>query len=96
MLERCAELRSCTSTASVARRIPWSSGRAPGCASPEAGEVPDRPGRDPDDEQRYSTLEFRASAAVDEGDIWPVGFAIVAWFPEVQEKVTELVARAVS
>jgi uncharacterized protein YdhG (YjbR/CyaY superfamily) len=46
--------------------------------------------------QRYSTLEFQDSAALDEGDIWPVGFAIVDWSPEVEEKVTELVARAVS
>jgi uncharacterized protein YdhG (YjbR/CyaY superfamily) len=45
--------------------------------------------------QRYSTLEFQDSAALDEGDIWPVGFAIVDWSPEVEEKVTELVARAV-
>jgi hypothetical protein len=46
--------------------------------------------------QRYSTLEFQDSAALDSGNIWPVGFAIVDWSPEVEEKVTELVARAVS
>jgi uncharacterized protein YdhG (YjbR/CyaY superfamily) len=45
--------------------------------------------------QRYSTLEFQDSAALDSGSIWPVGFAIVDWSPEVEEKVTELVARAV-
>jgi uncharacterized protein YdhG (YjbR/CyaY superfamily) len=45
--------------------------------------------------QRYSTLEFQDSAALDSGNIWPVGFAIVDWSPEVEEKVTELVARAV-
>ena len=46
--------------------------------------------------RRYSTLEFQDSAALDDGSIWPVGFAIVDWSPEVEEKVTELVARAVN
>ena len=46
--------------------------------------------------QRYSTLEFQDSARLDDGDIWAVGFAIVAWTPEVEKKVAELVAAAVS
>ena len=46
--------------------------------------------------QRYSTLEFQDSAHLDEGDVWPVGFAILAWTPEVQDKVAALVRRAVS
>ena len=46
--------------------------------------------------QRYSTLEFQDSAHLDDGDIWAVGFAIVAWTPEVEKKVAELVAAAVS
>ena len=46
--------------------------------------------------QRYSTLEFQDSAHLDDGDVWPVGFAIVAWTPEVEKKVAELVETAVS
>src|SRR3954465_12972662 len=37
--------------------------------------------------QRYSSLEFQDSAHLDEGDVWPVGFAIVSWTPEVADKV---------
>jgi uncharacterized protein YdhG (YjbR/CyaY superfamily) len=46
--------------------------------------------------QRYSTLEFQDSARLDDGDLWPVGFAIQKWTPAVEKKVTELVGRAVS
>ena len=46
--------------------------------------------------QRYSTLEFQDSAHLDDGDLWPVGYAIVTWTPEVERKVAELVTAAVS
>jgi uncharacterized protein YdhG (YjbR/CyaY superfamily) len=46
--------------------------------------------------QRYSTLEFQDSAHLDDGDLWPVGYAIVAWTPEVERKVAELVTAAIS
>jgi uncharacterized protein YdhG (YjbR/CyaY superfamily) len=46
--------------------------------------------------QRYSTLEFQDSARLDDGDLWPVGFAVQQWSPEVEKKVTELVKAAVS
>src|SRR3954447_15916335 len=46
--------------------------------------------------QRYSTLEFQDSAHLDDGDVWPVGFALVTWTPEVQDKVGALVQAAVS
>jgi uncharacterized protein YdhG (YjbR/CyaY superfamily) len=46
--------------------------------------------------QRYSSLEFQDSAHLDDGDIWPIGFAIVTWSPEVEKKVAELVTAAVS
>ena len=46
--------------------------------------------------QRYSTLEFQDSAHLDDGDMWPVGFAITQWTPAVEEKVAELVSAAVS
>ena len=46
--------------------------------------------------QRYSTLEFQDSAHLDDGDLWPVGFAIQKWSPAVEKKVAELVKAAVS
>src|SRR3954447_12372195 len=46
--------------------------------------------------QRYSTLEFQDSAHLDDGDVWPVGFALVTWTPEVEDKVGALVRAAVS
>ena len=46
--------------------------------------------------QRYSTLEFQDSAHLDDGAMWPVGFAIQEWTPAVEEKVAELVRAAIS
>jgi uncharacterized protein YdhG (YjbR/CyaY superfamily) len=46
--------------------------------------------------QRYSTLEFQDSAHLDDGDLWPVSFALTTWTPEVEKKVTELVTAAIS
>jgi uncharacterized protein YdhG (YjbR/CyaY superfamily) len=46
--------------------------------------------------QRYSSLEFQDSAHLDDGDVWPIGFAIVQWSPEVEKKVAELVTAAIS
>jgi uncharacterized protein YdhG (YjbR/CyaY superfamily) len=46
--------------------------------------------------QRYSTLEFQDSARLDEGDMWPVSFAIERWTPAVEKQVTELVSAAIS
>jgi uncharacterized protein YdhG (YjbR/CyaY superfamily) len=46
--------------------------------------------------QRYSTLEFQDSARLDDGDVWPVGFALLNWTPEVQDEVAALVRAAVS
>jgi uncharacterized protein YdhG (YjbR/CyaY superfamily) len=46
--------------------------------------------------QRYSTLEFQDTARLDEGDMWPVGFAIQKWSREVEKSVAELVRAAVS
>jgi uncharacterized protein YdhG (YjbR/CyaY superfamily) len=46
--------------------------------------------------QRYSTLEFQDSAHLDEGDMWPVSFALVTWSPAVEKKVVELVTAAIS
>jgi uncharacterized protein YdhG (YjbR/CyaY superfamily) len=46
--------------------------------------------------QRYSSLEFQDSANLDDGDIWPISFAIQKWSPAVEKKVAALVKAAVS
>ena len=45
---------------------------------------------------RYSTLGFQEAANLDDGDIWPVSYALGTWTPAVQKKVTELVRAAIS
>ena len=45
---------------------------------------------------RYSTIGFEGPARLDDGDAWPVGYAVLAWTPVVEKKIRELVARAVS
>lgn len=45
---------------------------------------------------RYSTIGFQDSAALDDGDMWPIGFAVRAWTPAVEKKVAALVTAAVS
>ena len=46
--------------------------------------------------QRYSTLEFQDPAHLDDGDLWPVSFALAAWTPAVEKKIAELVSAAIS
>ena len=45
---------------------------------------------------RYSTLEFQDAANLDDGDLWPVSFALHEWTPAVERKVAELIKAAVS
>jgi uncharacterized protein YdhG (YjbR/CyaY superfamily) len=45
---------------------------------------------------RYSTLGFQESANLDDGDIWPVSYALAEWTPAVEKKVAELVKAAIS
>ena len=45
---------------------------------------------------RYSTLGFQDAANLDDGDIWPVSYALGTWTPAVAKKVTELVQAAIS
>ncbi|SER96621.1 Uncharacterized conserved protein YdhG, YjbR/CyaY-like superfamily, DUF1801 family [Pedococcus cremeus] len=45
---------------------------------------------------RYSTLGFQDQANLDDGDIWPVSYALTGWSPEVEKKVVELVRAALS
>ena len=45
---------------------------------------------------RYSTLGFQDAANLDDGDLWPVAFALKKWSPVVEKKIVELVRTAVS
>ena len=45
---------------------------------------------------RYSTLGFQDAANLDNGDLWPVSYALQKWSPVVEKKVIELVKAAVS
>jgi uncharacterized protein YdhG (YjbR/CyaY superfamily) len=45
---------------------------------------------------RYSTLEFQDAAHLDDGDLWPVSFALEKWSPAIEQKVAELMKAAVS
>jgi uncharacterized protein YdhG (YjbR/CyaY superfamily) len=45
---------------------------------------------------RYSTLGFQDTANLDDGDLWPVSYALKRWSPVVEQKVVELVKAAVT
>jgi uncharacterized protein YdhG (YjbR/CyaY superfamily) len=45
---------------------------------------------------RYSTLGFQDAANLDDGDLWPVSYALRKWSPVVEKKIIELVKAAVS
>ena len=45
---------------------------------------------------RYSTLGFQDAANLDDGDLWPVSYALQRWSPAVEKKVVELVKAAAS
>jgi uncharacterized protein YdhG (YjbR/CyaY superfamily) len=45
---------------------------------------------------RYSTLGFQDAANLDDGDLWPVAYALQKWSAVVEKKVAELVKAAVS
>jgi uncharacterized protein YdhG (YjbR/CyaY superfamily) len=45
---------------------------------------------------RYSTLGFQDAANLDDGDLWPVSYALRKWSPVVEKKVVELVKTATS
>lgn len=46
-------------------------------------------------ETRYSTLGFNDSAALDDGAMWPVAFALRELTPDTEEAIAALVRRAV-
>ena len=43
---------------------------------------------------RYATLGFQDAANLDDGDVWPVAYALHAWSDAVEERVVDLVQRA--
>ena len=43
---------------------------------------------------RYSTLGFQDAANLDDGDMWPVAYALQKWSPAVEKKVVALVKAA--
>jgi uncharacterized protein YdhG (YjbR/CyaY superfamily) len=45
---------------------------------------------------RYSTLGFQDAANLDDGDLWPVSYALQKWDPVVEKKVVQLVKVAIS
>ena len=45
---------------------------------------------------RYATIGFEDRARLDDGDLWPIGFAVRNWTPAVEAKLTELVRKAMS
>ena len=45
---------------------------------------------------RYSTFGFNDAAHLDEGEMWPVAFALKHLTPAEEEKIAELVKRAAS
>jgi uncharacterized protein YdhG (YjbR/CyaY superfamily) len=45
---------------------------------------------------RYSTLGFQDAANLDDGDLWPVSYALQDWSAVVEKRVAELVKAAIS
>lgn len=45
---------------------------------------------------RYSTLGFQDAANLDDGNLWPVAYALQNWNPAVEKTVVELVRAATS
>lgn len=46
-------------------------------------------------EARYATFGFNDTAHLDEGEMWPVSFALTALTPAAEEKISALVKKAV-
>lgn len=45
---------------------------------------------------RYSTFEFQPDAGLDDGEMWPVSFAVTELTPSVEARITSLVKKAAS
>src|ERR1700722_7985253 len=46
--------------------------------------------------ERYSNLGFQDLATLDDGDMWPIMFAVDNWSATVEKKVVQLVKKALS
>jgi uncharacterized protein YdhG (YjbR/CyaY superfamily) len=46
--------------------------------------------------ERYSTFGFEQAAALDDGELWPVAFAVTELTPAAEARIVELVKRAAS
>jgi len=46
--------------------------------------------------ERYSNLGFQDTANLDDGDMWPIMFALLSWNPTVEKKVVQLLKAALS
>ena len=46
-------------------------------------------------ESRYSTFGFQQKAQLDDGDMFATSFAILEFTPEVKERITQLVRKAI-
>ena len=44
---------------------------------------------------RYATFEFQSDARLDDGEIWPVAFAVIELTPRSEQRIVELVKHAV-
>src|SRR5450755_2440456 len=42
---------------------------------------------------RFSTFEFQADSGLDDGDMWPVSFAVVKLTPATEKRIAELVKK---
>jgi uncharacterized protein YdhG (YjbR/CyaY superfamily) len=45
---------------------------------------------------RYSTFEFQSDARLDDGEMWPVSFAVSELTPKSEARIAELVKKAIS
>lgn len=45
---------------------------------------------------RYSTLGFQEDAHLDDGDMWPVSFALINWSPAVEKRIISLIKSAIA
>jgi uncharacterized protein YdhG (YjbR/CyaY superfamily) len=46
--------------------------------------------------ERYANLGFQDTANLDDGDMWPIMFALERWSPAVEKRIAQLVRAAVA
>lgn len=45
---------------------------------------------------RYCTLGFQDAAKLDDGDFWPVSYALRGWSPQTEKRIIALVSAAIA